>query len=108
MNSHHPPLAPNNKPRPNTLPLQLSPDLEIIFMIPTPAKQAHENSLVAILHRKNAYVAGLLRTSQKNTNTNLCYKDWLVWLIPEILTNLKYSTALSLLLCSTGQLTCES
>lgn len=108
MNSYHPRLTPNNKPHPNTLPLTLSPDLEIIFMISTPAKQAYENSLVATLHHKKADGAGLLRASEKNTNTNHCYKDGLVWLIPEVLMNLKYSTVLSLLVCSTGQLTCKS
>lgn len=38
---------------------------------------------------------------------SLCYKGELVWLIPEVLRNLKYSTALFLLLYSTELLTLE-
>lgn len=37
MNSYHSPPAPNSKLHPNTRPLTLSPDLEIIFIIPIPA-----------------------------------------------------------------------
>lgn len=56
MNFRHPPGASNNKPHPNTLPVPLSPYLEIVFPIPTLAEQAHESSLVAMFYHKNACV----------------------------------------------------